>query len=234
MKNFDKGIIGLSQKLLLAAKMQEDTKEMEENLKNINLSGLKNDAEKMVLWINIYNAFTQIFLQRNPELYKKQFVFFAKKQIHIASQILSLNNIEHGILRRSKNQLSLGYFNNIWISDFEKKNRVDKLDYRIHFALNCGANSCPPIAFYQIENLEKQLNQATASYLEQSIKYNSETKILKVPRLMFWFRADFGGRKGFEKLIKDLDLVPKNDSIKISYQTWDWDLKLQNFQDSSS
>jgi thiol-disulfide isomerase/thioredoxin len=32
-----------------------------------------------------------------------------------------------------------------------------KVDYRIHFALNCGAKSCPPIVYYSPEKLDQQL-----------------------------------------------------------------------------
>ena len=79
---------------------------------------------------------------------------------------MSLDDIEHGILRRSKIKWSEGYFNKLFPSKFEKENRVNKVDYRIHFALNCGARSCPPIAFYDPEKLDKQLDVATMIYLK--------------------------------------------------------------------
>ena len=48
------------------------------------------------------------------------------------------------------------------------------LDPRIHFALNCGAKSCPPIRVYSTPNLDSQLNRASASFLcadQGSIEY---------------------------------------------------------------
>ena len=39
------------------------------------------------------------------------------------------------------------------------------LDPRIHFGLNCGAKSCPPIRVYSPTNLDSQLNRAAASFL---------------------------------------------------------------------
>ena len=38
---------------------------------------------------------------------------------------------------------------------------VDVIDFRIHFALNCGAKSCPPIAFYSYDKINDQLDLAT-------------------------------------------------------------------------
>ena len=40
-----------------------------------------------------------------------------------------------------------------------------ELDPRIHFALNCGATSCPPIRVYSSANLDYQLDRAAASFL---------------------------------------------------------------------
>jgi hypothetical protein len=106
-----------------------------------------------------------------------------------------LDDIEHGILRRSKVKWSFGYFNKLFPSAFEKKHRVDTLDYRIHFSLNCGAISCPPIAFYKPEQLDKQLEVATKVYLSGEAAYNEADNTVALPALMGWFRGDFGGKK---------------------------------------
>ena len=83
----------------------------------------------------------QLYLSKNPELYLKRNPLFGKKIIDIAGKRISLDEIEHGLLRHSKVKWGLGYINNIFPSHFEKMNRVSKVDYRIHFALNCGAGS---------------------------------------------------------------------------------------------
>ena len=106
-----------------------------------------------------------------------------------------MDDIEHGILRRSKVKWSFGYFNKLFPSAFEKKHRVDTLDYRIHFSLNCGATSCPPIAFYKPEQLDKQLEVATKVYLSGEAAYNEADNTVALPALMGWFRGVFGGKK---------------------------------------
>ena len=40
---------------------------------------------------------------------------------------------------------------------------------RIHFALNCGARSCPPIRVYAAAKLETQLNTAARSFCSQEV-----------------------------------------------------------------
>lgn len=43
---------------------------------------------------------------------------------------------------------------------------VKDMDKRIHFALNCGAKSCPPIKVYTPETLEEGLQSAAATFCE--------------------------------------------------------------------
>src|SRR5688572_20464257 len=171
-------VISVSQQLLLAVKINEPTDSFVNILRNISKEDLKNDLKsdnlKKAFWINLYNAYTQVILKKNPDIYKNRSTFFGGKQIVIAGKNLSLDDIEHGILRRSKVKWSLGYFNKLFPSKFEKEHRLDKVDYRIHFALNCGARSCPPIAFYDPKKLDKQLDAATKTYLKSEAKYNPQ------------------------------------------------------------
>lgn len=65
----------------------------------------------------------------------------------------SLNQIEHGMLRGNQKPPY-----NLFRTFGERDPRIKlclKLDPRIHFALVCGAKSCPPIRIYTPENLEK-------------------------------------------------------------------------------
>ena len=62
----------------------------------------------------------------------------------------------------------------------------------IHFALNCGASNCPPIAVYDAESLAQDLETATEGFLEQSVTLNAETKSVNLSQLFQWYRVDFG------------------------------------------
>lgn len=165
---------------------------------------LQTDAIKKAFWLNIYNAFVQKLLSEDPEKYKSRNAFFSDKQIVIASQKLSLDDIEHDILRRSKIKWSLGYLNKPFAGKFEKAFRVDKPDKRIHFALNCGAKSCPPIAYYDPEKIEMQLRLATVNYLKNETEYDTTSNIIYLPKIMDWFRGDFGGKKGIKKCLTNM------------------------------
>ncbi|MEO6488819.1 MAG: DUF547 domain-containing protein [Ferruginibacter sp.] len=226
-------ITDISQQLLLAAKLDEPTGALTEILKMMPRSSLKQlgtDEEKIAFWLNIYNAYTQIILKQNPGRYKKRSAFFKDKQIVISGHKMSLDDVEHGMLRRSKIKWSLGYFNKPFPGSFEKKNRVRKPDNRIHFALNCGAKSCPPIAFYKPVGIDKQLSLATKAYLKGEAEYDSLNNTVYLPAIMGWFRRDFGGKKEMIGLLQKMGILPANKKPAIKFKEYDWELFLENYQ----
>lgn len=223
-----------SQSLLLAVKKREPADSFLQFFQKITpaelVTELNTDNRKKAFWLNIYNAFTQLFLSENPEQYKKRSQFFGTKRINIAGELLSLDRIEHGLLRRSKTKWSMGYVNRLFPSGFEKSNRVDTVDYRIHFALNCGAKSCPPIAFYRADQLDKQLDLATRIYLKSEADYDSSRNHLSLPAIMGWFRADFGGKKKMKELLKKTGVIPEDKHPSVSFKKYDWNLYLDNYK----
>ena len=78
---------------------------------------------------------------------------------------------------------------------------MTNIDFRIHFALNCGAKSCPPIAFYTVDKLEEQLELAGALFLNEDTRIDAQRKEAHISRLFLWFLKDFGGRKGARKIV---------------------------------
>lgn len=227
-------LIKLSQDYMYAARLKDDAREFITRLRDIPYSQLLNDLntddDKKAFWINIYNASVSASLQKNPELYKKRRTFFKSKNILIAGKPFSLDDIEHGILRRSKIKWSLGYFNKLFPSVTEKELRVDKLDYRIHFALNCGAKSCPPIAFYNAAGIDAQLNLATNAYLSAEAVFDKEKNSLQLPAILSWFRRDFGGKKKMLELVKQLKIIPVDVTPKVIFKKYDWTLYLENYK----
>ncbi len=226
--------VRISQQLLLAAKTHEATDALVAVLGSFSpkelFDQLKNDNQKKAFWLNVYNAFTQLRLQQNPGIYENKNAFFGARKIVVAGQLLSLDDIEHGILRHSKIKWSLGHLNKWFPSAFEKAHRVDTLDYRIHFALNCGARSCPPIAFYDPLQLNRQLDLAMRSYLTSEVLYDTGENKIGLPAIMGWFRRDFGGKRGMRKLLQKLEIVQPGEQPTIYFRKYNWELFLQNYK----
>jgi Protein of unknown function, DUF547 len=234
MAGIDSSLIKLSQEIMYAARLGEQTDSLLQVIAALDEQNLQialdTDEKKMAFWINMYNGFTQVLLKADSNLYKKRGEFFRKKAINIGGHFYSLDDIEHGILRRSSVKWSGGYFNNIFPGAKEKAERVQRKDYRIHFALNCGAKSCPPIAFYEPENLNRQLTLAERAYLSAEVVYDSTANKLYLPAIMGWFRKDFGGKKGMIKIVKRLGIISEEVKPAIQFKSYDWTLYLNHYQ----
>ncbi len=222
-----------AQKLLYAVKTGGNYGEWRTAINNAAesdiTSQLSTDDLRKAFWLNMYNAYIQILLKEDPSRYQHRSSFFSSPLIPVAGKLVSLDFIEHGILRRSKMKIAMGYVNNFFPSALEKKWRVDKLDYRIHFALNCGAKSCPPVAFYSPEKLGAQLSLAAKGYLTANSIYDSANNTVKVPMILSWFRGDFGSGPGVRKILTEQNIIPENTIPKIEYIPYDWDLEIGHY-----
>ncbi len=226
----------LSQSFLAAAKMKEPLGQFVSAYEELNVvdvrNFLKSDDEKKCFWINTYNAFTLFLLSTNNGSYGDRSSFFKSKSFTIAGISFSLDDIEHGILRRSKHKYSLGYFGKLFVPSWEKKLRVDKLDYRIHFALNCGAVSCPPIKFYSTAKMDAELDLATSSFLLAEVHFDKEKNVVAIPALFKWYAGDFGGKEGVLNILKKYHVIEDSIIPSIDFKLYNWQISDDPFNAS--
>ncbi len=233
MQQTDTSLLVASQQLLLAAKTGESVDSFIQFFDTISFvllqQQLSTDAKAKAFWLNIYNAYTQVLLQKNPEAYKNRNNFFRNKQINIAGKKLSLDFIEHHIIRCGEWKWGLGYIQYPFPSKLAKELSLSCKDYRIHFALNCGAKSCPPIAFYNDANLDEQLNLAEKAFVKNDAVYNAEKNVAEISKIFSWFRGDFGGKKRIRKLLVYHNIIPGDTKVKLKFKKYDWALLLKAF-----
>ncbi len=224
-----------STQLVNAVRFDQPTKEIREELASVDpdvLAGeLNNDKARKTFWINVYNAHVQIFLTEQPELFDDRSAFFKTPRVEIAGEKLSFDEIEHGIIRRSKAKLGLGIFPKLCPSKFERKFRTKKTDPRIHLALNCGAKSCPPVAAYEYERLDEQLDESSRRLLAKTTTYQPEENEVEVIALFSWFRGDWGNKNKVRKFLKKYDAIPSDAKPSIKYAKYDWTLMTGNYID---
>jgi hypothetical protein len=224
--------VELSHDLLRAVKLGEPTTDLERALRDLDAGVLDaattEDGAALAFWLNVYNAVTQLELARNPDRYDKH-RFFRREVVPVAGRRLRLDDVEHGILRRSYHRWGLGYVPWPTRSAFVRRMQPSERDPRIHFALNCGAASCPPIAAYTAGSIDEELDLATASYLESEVAYDPATDTVTVPRTLLWFRGDFGGKRGIRELLREFDCIPPDATPSLAYDDYDWTLDRGNF-----
>ncbi len=223
----------VSEQLLNAVMNNEPTQEYQDIIANATIeemqSGLDSDTKKIAFWVNVYNAYIQIILRPNPEMYEDKRGFFKIKQIPIAGMKLAFADIEHGIIRSSQNEYFLGYIPKLFPPDYEKQLRVDKVDFRIHFALNCGAKDCPPVAVYTDANLDYELDYMSKRYLQSYSEVDKSAKEVRTAQLFAWFRGDFGGSDGIREILVRYEVIPESPRYRLNQKKYDWTLLLDNF-----
>ena len=187
-------------------------------------------------WINLYNALVLdavIAFDVRDSLVKGKLdmmTFFRRAAYEIGGQHITLDDIEHGILRGNRGSPFIPgpHFR----SDDPRFSWVLPLDSRIHFTLNCGGRSCPPFRAYEAGKLHQQLNLAAGSFIDGTVEVHPETNQLVLSQIFRWYAADFGGREGIIRLL--LDYLPdgkrrrylhsESDDYDLVFTPYDWQL----------
>ncbi|WP_116126819.1 DUF547 domain-containing protein [Lewinella sp. IMCC34183] len=194
-----------------------------------NLAAALDTREKqLAFWVNVYNGMVQYLLTKNPELYDDRSNFFDTPRFTVAGHELSPNEMEHGIIRGGENRLGLGFIPQLFPSTFERTFRIRGGDSRIHFALNCGASDCPPVAIYAPATYNEQIDARVRSYLAQhsELKQEDGDEVLVTSPLFSWFRGDFRDHDGVDDFLVDYGvLTEENKNVKREYEEYDWTLE---------
>ena len=206
-----------------------------ETLDDAALSPIRRDRDAaLAFWCNCYNAGTQRLLATHAALYEsplRSLRFFSIPAVRIAGHGLGLDDIEHGVLR-ARSKYGLGYLPRFLPDTFELRHRLDERDPRIHFALNCGAASCPPIRAYTADDIDAQLDLATRGYLDATVEYDAGAGVVRAPRVMAWYRGDFGGKAGIREFLRRYDAIPAEADPAVAFLPWDWTRTARKFADA--
>jgi hypothetical protein len=223
------GELELSQKLLHAAlERSAAAEELERGLVEIDPAAIAGDEARIALWLNLYNALLLRELERRPlsgSLLRHRGIF-ASASYRVGERDYSLDVIEHGLLRRNARppyRLRLV----MRPGDSRLAASPRHLDPRVHFALNCGATSCPPIRAYRAEGLDTELEAASVSYIRAETVIDRERGRVWLPYLMRLYRSDFGGAgraRDFAaaRLDPDDGVWVRERRPRISYGRFDW------------
>ena len=106
--------------------------------------------------------------------------------------MFSLDQIEHGLLRGNRRP-PFGLRRTLAQGDRRLLAAPAQPDPRVHFALNCGARSCPPVRVYTTD-VDTELGEVTRAYLAAETAQDPARRMLVLPGLMKLYRRDFGKR----------------------------------------
>jgi hypothetical protein len=188
---------------------------------------------QMAFWINVFNAgvLRDASELRLASRAREVQAFFERPRLRIGAHPYSLDDIEHGLLRG--NVPKQGSRRAPMQRDDPRLEYMPMLfDERMHFAVHSACRSSPPLRVFESGKLDKQLEEATADYIRQTVRVERQGAVLVVPRLFDWFAEDFGGRSGIVPFVvsrfEDEEAVEAVDrrlgAVKLQYSEFDWTL----------
>jgi hypothetical protein len=132
--------------------------------------------EQFAFWVNLYNAATVAVILANLPLTSIRDIGllgagpWGDEAVTVAGRALSLDNIEHDILRPT----------------FK--------DVRIHYAVNCASFGCPNLAreAYTGATLEAMLEAAARAYINHPRGFGGEPGRVTASSIYDWYRDDWG------------------------------------------
>jgi hypothetical protein len=174
------------------------------------ISVSKNDANNyQAFWINAYNlSVIKGIIDNYPTdspLDNKG--FFDKTTYSLAGKQITLNDIEHKLLRAQFN------------------------DARFHFVLVCGAVGCPPLISkaYLPSTLDTQLENQTKKAINGNfIQVDTKKKRVEASQIMEWYKGDFtmNGKSEID-FINEYRAEKLEGKYKLSYFPYNWKVNKQ-------
>ena len=175
------------------------TDELEAVLKAIaatDARSLTSDAKKTAFLLNAYNAHVLKRVVDSPRArnLERQGLFdaFFETPVRVAGQRMTLNQLEHGVLRRQNT------VDGAAVPSAARALRPGRLDARIHAGLNCAAVSCPPLVreAFTAARVRGQLDRAWTAFLRspRAVRVSGDRVVLS--SIFDWFADDFetGGK----------------------------------------
>ncbi|MBM3213718.1 DUF547 domain-containing protein [Candidatus Poribacteria bacterium] len=213
---------GLSQSPAFA-----EYRELAARLDRFDPGELATHDEQVAFWVNLYNALVMhsVLDSGVTTSVRERERFFDLFAYRIGGLVYTPNDIEHGILRGVS----------ILHTDPRFRFVVARLDPRIHFALNCASAGCPPIAAYDADRLDEQLDTAARAFVNSpsEVRLDAESNTLHLSAIFDWYRDDFG-----EKPRSEIDFIARmlsddatreyieehRDTLRLVYNDYDWSL----------
>jgi len=224
-KNTDQALAELSRVAILLAQFDPMSRHQGLNYR------LGTSATALAFWINLYNALVihGAMYWRVKHSITEVRSFFKRTAYILGGRLYSLNVIEHGLLRANRGHPLRLFVPQLMPWDRRRILVIRPMDVRIHFALNCGAASCPPIRHYTAANIDNELELAAKSFTASGVTIDSNRGGILLSRLFFWYACDFGWSKRaqLKKALQYLDdsqrsaieaAVPNG----IGYADYDW------------
>lgn len=192
---------------------------LRQDLGRINLAELDR-KQQLAYWINVYNVNVVATIVENYPVKSIRDIstdpivrlnVFKKERVPFGGEMLSLDDVEN------------------------KKIREGFHDPRIHFAINCAAQSCPPIRpeAYTGGRVDVQLNEQVRRFLAATrFEKRDGQLVIRTTKILDWFGDDFdqwgGGKVQFIRRFVAPEtqrlIDAAGERATFAYDDYDWSL----------
>lgn len=169
-------------------------------------------GEQYAFWVNIYNAATVDVILKNWSVDSIRDIGVLSLgpwddlAVTVSGRDLTLNNIEHDILR----------------SQWD--------DVRVHYAVNCASIGCPNLAreAYTGAKLETMLDAAAKAYINHPRGFGGENGAIIASSIFDWYQDDWGSVEAVldhaRKYAEGPTVKLLAGAISIDGYDYDWDV----------
>jgi hypothetical protein len=203
-------------------------------LPGIDPEHIDSVRERLALWLNAYNALMvhAIAARRVSGSIRDREDFFSGPHYAIGGHALTLDEIEHGLLRCNRRKY-MGFSPLLGARDPRIAWGLPQVEPRLHFALYTACPSSPRLRAFHPETVRDQLRAATREHLEAAVTIDRDAASIELPAPFRWYTADFGDSAAeivdfVAQHLPDDDraqwLRGQRSDVEIRYAGYDWSL----------
>lgn len=206
------------------------------DLKKLNLGGLKKANEKLAFWLNLYHLLLlHTTISTAPPKSLDDWIVNHRRMYEIAGYSLSLLDIEQCILRSHMSPpegVSKDYAVAKWKKGDPRFNfAVQKEELRLPCVMSFGIAGTPVLFIYDHNNISTQLEDRTRAFLIKNVALNSDHSEITLPPMFSWYAKDYGKKK-LVKWVSDY-LEPETKkalqsakNVNVKFAELDWTLNI--------
>ena len=202
-------------------------------LHTVDPAQIVDDDGRIAFWINLYNV---LAIHGVLALGIRQSVmevpsFFGVVAYRVGDFVLTLDEIENGVLRRNAPHPATGAR---LLGDDDPRLGLcpSHVDPRIHASLVCASTSCPPVAFYEAAKLDAQLELAALNYVASDVEIDDVNQVVRIPITFRYYQSDFGRAAGVRLFLVEHARGAQREALETAFQSgfgfdyhrYDWSL----------
>lgn len=210
-------------------------------LQVVSVNDIRTGESKVTFGLNLFNLMIRhALIERDsrqlrwPSRFKKELPDFLSGVFYnLGGDCISLRDLQCSLFGVDGSEDTTP----AWLQSLLGRRKPSvKTDKRILFALSWGTKMSPEVWTFHPNNLDEELQLAAEDYCQTHIKFDEKHSTVILPKLIKWYRHDFGTRnmRVVEDLVKYLSVpqlttlvrMSQRGPVKVKFEKYDWNCTL--------